>query len=108
MITLSPTTGTQTAMTTPASPAPLANYQTSRDYYQLWYLAQKAAIVCIVDNREGDSSDRRVVVTSNLVTPRRIATQVGNFGILWCSAGFSDEFITQCERWNLEWIVPCC
>ena len=85
---------------------PIANYQTSRDYYQLWDLAQKASIICIVDKRENDSSDRCVVVTSNLVTPSRIATQVQNFGILWCSSGFRDVFVIQCERWNLEWLVP--
>ena len=85
---------------------PLANYPTSRDYYQLWDLAQKASIVCVVDKRENDSSDRCVVVTSNIVTPSRIATQVQNFGILWCSSGFRDQFVIQCERWNLEWIIP--
>ena len=84
---------------------PFASYQTSRDYRKLWELAQTAQIVCIVDRYENDSTDRRIVSTRYSPAEHYQIT-VETCGIRWCSAANVDQFVQQCERWSLEWLVP--
>ena len=84
---------------------PFASYQTSRDYHKLWELAQTTQIVCIVDRYENDPTDRRIASTRYSPAEYYQIT-VEAFGIRWCSAANVDQFVQQCKRWSLEWLVP--
>ena len=83
---------------------PAACYRTSRDYCQLWELAHTAEIICIVNRFFGDPTDRRIASTRLLKGYYRIGVEA--YGQSWCSAAHFDQFEQQCERWDLEWLVP--
>ena len=84
---------------------PAVNYRTSRDYCQLWELAHTAKIICIVNKHFGDSTDRVIASTHAPVTGYdKISVEA--YGKDWCRAANFDQFEQQCERWDLEWLVP--
>jgi hypothetical protein len=86
---------------------PIANYQTSRDYRQLWTLAQTAAIVCIVDFQPGKPRTCRDIAStihSPEYSPELVQVSSRGIGHIWAES--VESFIAQCEHCNLEWLVP--
>ena len=86
---------------------PLANYSTSRDYRRLWELAHDHSIVCIVDGLPGVSMARRDIGTtvySKEWNPEWIQVISKGIGHIWAES--IEEFIAQCEHYNLEWLQP--
>ena len=86
---------------------PIANYPTSRDYRQLWTLAQTAAIVCIVDFQPGKPRTCRDIAStihSPEYSPELVQVSSRGFGHIWAES--VESFIAQCEHCNLEWLVP--
>jgi hypothetical protein len=86
---------------------PIANYQTSRDYRQLWTLAQTAAIVCIVDFQPGKPRTCRDIAStihSPEYSPELVQVSSRGIGHIWAES--VESFIAQCEHCNLEWLMP--
>jgi hypothetical protein len=85
----------------------IANYPTSRDYRQLWTLAQTAAIVCIVDFQPGKPRTCRNIAStihSPEYSPELVQVSSRGIGHIWAES--VESFIAQCEHCNLEWLVP--
>lgn len=93
-----------------------SGYETSRDYVQLWSLAQKQAVVCVVDYHGGAFGDRSGSLLRDIAStqwcPDTCWMQVGARGIGYVTAyddpgrSCREMFISECESVNLEWIVP--
>lgn len=78
----------------------LLDYNLSSDYATLYELAKNQSVVCVVDYegcRDVCSTRHETGTDSMYVNARGI-------GYVW--AGGFDEFCTQCEALNLQWIVP--
>jgi hypothetical protein len=86
---------------------PIANYPTSRDYRQLWTLAQTAAIVCIVDfqpDKPRTCRDIASTIHSPEYLPELVQVSSRGIGHIWAES--VESFIAQCEHCKLEWLVP--
>lgn len=87
-------------------------YFTDKNYDDLWAIAQRQGIVCIVNYSSpqfGDSPNppcRDVAHTIALVGEKAVQISVSARGITYFSAMSQDEFIRECERVNLDWIKP--
>lgn len=77
----------------------LAKYNLSKDYDLLYDLALKQSIVCVV-NFTATCVD---ICRTNYIDG---VMQVNARGIGYIYAMNKDEFYTQCEMMNLQWLVP--
>jgi hypothetical protein len=78
-------------------------YQTSTDYELLYELAQRESIICIVDYLFDEETVCRDVAKTNCFDGITVAS---SRGVTYLDAGSEKEFVSQCRRWNVEWIVP--
>lgn len=89
----------------------LGNYRTSKDYRRLANLAKQCSVICIVDYNirpDGDMVFRDVASTQYRRYDDEAAEifQISARGSCYAYAFSEDEFIKQCERMNVEFIVP--
>lgn len=89
----------------------LAGYTTSRDYRELWELAQRQSVVCIVDSSCRPRPVYRLVAQT--ITARDGLVSVRSRGTGYAdSIGTSEQldgvevFVRECQDVHLEWIVP--
>jgi hypothetical protein len=94
----------------------LFGYEFSNDYEQLWGLAQRQSVACVVDfelaAEVGFVPDRLLIdeidscrdICQTIKTPD--ALTVGVRGCTYIAASTLEYFVTQCKRCKLEWIVP--
>ena len=86
---------------------PLANYSTSRDYRRLWELAHDHSIVCVVDYEPVIHDIYRDIATTRYspeLSPD--VMRVSSRGVCHVWAKSIEQFIAQCEHYNLEWLQP--
>lgn len=94
----------------------LFGYEFSNDYEQLWVIAHRQSVACVVSYNEpvplwlwsdrlisGESCNSRDICQT-ISTPNAISVSVR--GCTYISASKLKDFIAQCERCKLEWIVP--
>ena len=85
----------------------LFGYKFSNDYEQLWWLAQKQSVACRVtysDNFFPAEVDLCQDICQTIFSSLGVSVSVR--GCSYISAETLKEFIVQCKRSNLEWIVP--
>ena len=85
----------------------ISGYPVSKDYAELFNLAKKQSVVCVVDYSTITGPESR--------TKRDVAQTISFEGqVNICARGISyiaatsdpEEFTSYCEEINLEWIVP--
>ena len=85
----------------------LFGYEFSSDYEQLWELAQRQSVACVVSFSgrliSGAPYDSRDICQT-IRTPGSLSVSVK--GCTYISASKLKDFVAQCERCKLEWIVP--
>ncbi len=85
------------------------NYDTSKDYEKLWELMKTQRILCMIDYGEMYKDDKyqlRDVCQTPAVERDRYFTDISCRGYSYISARNKEEFIEQCTKGNLEYIVP--
>lgn len=81
------------------------NYATSRDYRALWDLLQKTPVVCVADWQwcgDPETPLRDICATRWYDGLAAISCR----GISYVHAMSVEEFVTQCERANVDAILP--
>jgi hypothetical protein len=78
-------------------------YPISRDYEKLWELSQKGSIVCYADYRWGGGAVGRDVCQTEVFGS---VTQISARGICYVYAESKEDFLSQCEVFNIEWLLP--
>lgn len=79
----------------------VAGYETSRDYELLAQLMQSQSVICIVDCYGGECRD----IGKTIFTPTN-TWQICARGICYIYQWSKDAFVRQCERANVEFIIP--
>ena len=75
-------------------------YRTSKDYKKLYQRMQKTSLVCIVDyDTHGGSRDVARTIWYNDMA------SVSARGVCYVSAIDEKQFVEQCEKTNLKWIL---
>lgn len=83
----------------------LGSYRTSKDYQRLARLAKHCSIICIVDYKAGPDGDMVIRdVAQTLCHSETI--QISARGICYVYSFGAHDFVKQCERLNVEFIVP--
>lgn len=77
-------------------------YKASRDYEALYDAAQKQSVVCFVDYHEC----RDVACTLVRRNSYGTETEIGARGLTYIAGMSRDEFVMQCRRYNVEFILP--
>ena len=86
---------------------PLANYSTSHDYRQLWELAHDHSIVCVVDYIPSYFETYQIIAAtgySKEQDPDVVHVQSRGKYHIWAES--IEQFIAQCEHYNLLWLQP--
>ena len=78
----------------------IRGYKTSKDYKKLFELAQKQSIVCICNYSKNcrDVAHTLAERDNTLSVSARGTSYITGFGL--------DDFVEQCEKYELEWIIP--
>jgi hypothetical protein len=77
-------------------------YETSRDHDALYDAAQKQSVVCFVDYHEC----RDVACTLVRRNSYGTETELGVRGMTYIAGMNREEFVMQCRRHNVEFILP--
>lgn len=78
----------------------LLNYPFSKDYKKLYELAKKQSVVCVLDHLGCRDVCQTIYIDSANYT------EVVARGICYIFTENEEEFISHCEHYNLEWIIP--
>lgn len=78
----------------------ITGYPTSKDYCLLIDLARKQQVICLVEN--GQSVARTLYLANDLEE----IFSIGVPGTGYVYACGADDFITQCHRFNIEFLIP--
>jgi hypothetical protein len=77
-------------------------YNVSRDYAALYEMAQSQSVVCFVDYHEC----RDVACTLVRRNSYGTETEIGARGLTYIGGTSREEFVMQCRRHNVEFILP--
>lgn len=77
----------------------IAGYQTSKDYKRLWEIAIKQSVLCVCDYHECRDSAQTIYDSAGVLF-------VSARGVSYICAKSVNEFIEQCQKINLEWVIP--
>lgn len=84
----------------------VAGYETSRDYEKLADLMQSQSVICMVDCYNGDFRDICQTIFSPADIGIKETWQISARGISYVYQWDRAGFIRQCERSNVEFIIP--
>lgn len=84
----------------------IPNYEWQDDYYHLWSLVKKERVICLVnyDNLCKDIASTHFNYVDRLKNP--ICVTVSARGICYILASNREDFIDQCKKNNLKYILP--
>lgn len=77
-------------------------YSVSRDHDALYDMAQSKSLVCFVDYHEC----RDVACTLVRRNSYGTETEIGARGLTYIAGKSREEFVMQCRRYNVEFILP--
>jgi len=77
-------------------------YSVSRDHDALYDMAQSKSVVCFVDYHEC----RDVACTLVRRNSYGTETEIGARGLTYIAGMSQQEFVMQCRRYNVEFILP--
>jgi len=77
-------------------------YSVSRDHDDLYDMAQSQSVVCFVDYHDCRDVACTLVRRSSYGTE----TEIGARGLTYIAGMSREEFVTQCRRYNVEFILP--
>jgi hypothetical protein len=77
-------------------------YNVSRDHDALYDMAQSKSVVCFVDYHEC----RDVACTLVRRNSYGTETEIGARGLTYIAGMSREEFVMQCRRYNVEFILP--
>jgi hypothetical protein len=81
----------------------IKDYPVSTNYEELWKLAHKQGVICIVDYEKINCGFIRDVCSTNF---GQDSYEVAARGIAYISAETKEEFFEQCKKRFLVWILP--
>ena len=84
----------------------ITGYATSKDYEALFKAVRSQSIVCIVNFGSPDGKYNSMDVAHSIYTDDGLI-QISCRGTCYVWAKDLDDFVRQCEREAVEWIVPC-
>lgn len=80
-------------------------YRTKTNYAELWGLAQRESVICILDTSYAYSEGASQDIARTLWNGQLMA--VGARGIGYINAETPEEFAAQAAAVSLEWLDPC-
>ena len=78
-------------------------YSLSRDYEKLWELSRKCSVICYANYDWGFGQVVRDVAQTKVFDS---VTQISARGIDYFYATSKEDFLAQCETFNIEWVLP--
>ena len=92
-------------------------YPTSTDYAALWEIAHRQAVVCLVEHRPRHRWPNSTDINHGVMDVAQTVAMPDDSGKVWCVdiscrgisyvQGFGlPDFVEQCERASVQWLVP--
>jgi len=78
-------------------------YLLSRDYEKLWEFSRKGSVICYANYDWGFGQVDRDVARTKVFDS---VTQISARGIGYVYATSKEDFLAQCETFNIEWVLP--
>jgi len=78
-------------------------YLLSRDYEKLWEFSRKGSVICYANYDWGFGQVDRDVARTKVFDS---VTQISARGISYVYATSKEDFLAQCETFNIEWVLP--